>query len=1028
MSLIETLMISIGAEIGKSLLKIWLKERPLLEAAGSGLIDTLKSKTPDLLAARKAQRQFETLGDKIAKSLEPAFKDSGLKENSYNAVAYEATRAIAEANISSQLLADLNYNYVELLKHIKNIHPNGDRDFSEAETRLYNRVLSLAAQYIIDVAPNLPKYTSENFTQILQRLDDLMQNVERILEDLEKIRLTSEATNQSRKYIDFERDYRALIVRKFDRATLFGADVSRRLKRYQLSVAYVSLDVASTDLYQDDIQRIDVQEALSDSRRTAIIGEAGTGKTTLLYWLAVNSASNMFKGGLARRNTIPFIIELRRYKGKLPSPKEFLDKVASEIVDEMPKGWVQEVLRHGEALLLIDGLDEVPIHQRENVYEWLENILGSFDFVRVVFTSRPSSYEPGELNYLDFKECELIPMQYPQIKCFVEYWHEAVLGEEEVIAKNEIKKASNELLHKIQNKFPLRRLATNPLLCAMLCALHFERQMQLPADRSELYEACCSMLLERRDSEREIDCEHHPKLSYKQKRVLLDDLAYWMMKNRHVEVEKSLVISRFQKRLNNMFIDSEVLSDSIVSMLVERSGIIREPTPDSIDFIHRTFQEYMAASAASSEDDWGFLLGQASDDQWQETIILASGFSNKIKADKFVQDLLNKGKNDSSDKYKFDLLAFSCLETVVEISSEVRHEVEQRVNSLIPPKRRDELKPLAAAGELVVPYLVFCPTYSVQEATACLEVLRMIGTQSALLQASTYLKDKRLPVIQEIYEFLSLVTPEHVIESGLVEELLEFISESAQGDSVSIHGSVLNALSTISVERIKSVLPDAIAKLCLDFDDLHLDSDNDLDTDLPLVAQLPSLQELVISGNVISFQDLSSLKNLRSLDIRNFSFQEWPSFNPLYSLETLMVIRLSSEYSWPFLSELKYLPSIQSLSLLNVGEAEIENSLLYQISEVSSLEHIHFGLAGSQSGLPDLNPLGKGLYRLKILEISSIYQIENLFGLDELPNLEKIILNVQSKDMVPEETASQISFFCSNCIQEINEGWNPEKW
>jgi hypothetical protein len=660
-----------------------------------------------------------------------------------------------------------------------------------------------------------------------------METLERVLDGLEKLRLTSESIDQNRQYADFERDYRALIVRKYDRVNLFGADVSKRAKRYQLSIAYVSLEVANPNLYDDDddtnpdfydddddtVVRANVQEALSESWKTAIIGEAGTGKTTLLYWLAVNSAADTFEGSMDKwRNTVPFIIELRSYSDELPAPEIFLDKVAFEIADRMPKGWVHYILESGRAVLLIDGLDEVPEAQRENVYDWLENLWMSFKRVRIVFTSRPASYNWGELAELDFKEYEFAPMQTHQIECFINYWHQAVLGDEELSDKEKVENVSKKLLYKIRTSLPLTRLATNPLLCAMLCALHYERNMQLPADRSELYEACCSMLLERRDSEREIDTENHPKLSYKQKRVLLDDLAYWMMKNQHVNVEKWQVVPRVEQKLSNMQVTSGISGEMVVSFLVERSGVIREPIPGSINFIHRTFQEYMAASAASVEGDWGFLLDRASDDQWQETIILAAGCSNKKQADYFVKALLEKGEETSEKKHKFDLLAISCLETVTEISSDVRDRVEQRVNSLIPPKRRDELKPLAAAGELAIPYLKPKPQYTPQEAVACIQVLQMIGTPEAFIQALTYLKSKQTSVIEEIYNFLDFITPEEVAVNGS-NTLIEFIAESVNKNEVRIHGKILRALASVSFSDIGKAFSSVIKRLYLDYSD-----------------------------------------------------------------------------------------------------------------------------------------------------------------------------------------------------------------
>ncbi len=59
--------------------------------------------------------------------------------------------------------------------------------------------------------------------------------------------------------------------------------------------------------------------------------------------------------------------------------------------------------------------------------------------------------------------------------------------------------------------------------------------------------------------------------------------------------------------------------------LLERSGLIREPTPDRVDFIHRTFQDYLAGRAAVRADDIGALIAHAHNDQWRNVIVMAAG-------------------------------------------------------------------------------------------------------------------------------------------------------------------------------------------------------------------------------------------------------------------------------------------------------------------------------------------------------------------------------------------------------------------
>ena len=61
-----------------------------------------------------------------------------------------------------------------------------------------------------------------------------------------------------------------------------------------------------------------------------IFGRAGSGKTTVLQWIAVRAARSDFEGALTQLNGyIPFFVRLREYVGKaLPPPEEFVMGVA----------------------------------------------------------------------------------------------------------------------------------------------------------------------------------------------------------------------------------------------------------------------------------------------------------------------------------------------------------------------------------------------------------------------------------------------------------------------------------------------------------------------------------------------------------------------------------------------------------------------------------------------------------------------------------------------------------------------------
>ena len=82
MPLLETLALQVGPTIAKSILKLWLKDSGVASDVTSSLVDILKLKTTDAIAQRRAQRQFEEIGENVAESLLPVFEGTSLDEGS----------------------------------------------------------------------------------------------------------------------------------------------------------------------------------------------------------------------------------------------------------------------------------------------------------------------------------------------------------------------------------------------------------------------------------------------------------------------------------------------------------------------------------------------------------------------------------------------------------------------------------------------------------------------------------------------------------------------------------------------------------------------------------------------------------------------------------------------------------------------------------------------------------------------------------------------------------------------------------
>jgi predicted nucleic acid-binding protein len=789
------------------------------------------------------------------------------------------------------------------------------------------------------------------------------------------------------------------VARNLDVLQLIGADVSLLNRRYNLSVAYITLSVAQRSSFpslmavsssesdegnpSQEIVPADI--ALVSSHRLLIRGLAGSGKTTLLQWIAVRAATNSFEEQLADWNgCIPFYIRLRRYsQSRLPKPEEFIDFAASAIAGTMPEKWVYHVLRSGRAIVLVDGVDEVSASQREEVHTWLRDLVETYKDARFIVTSRPHAIEEGWMNHEAFNDAMLQEMELADIFLFINHWHEAIkqnlLTDEE---KKEVGPLAEHLKERVKQTRALRNLATNPLLCAMLCALNRERRQQLPVNRIELYEACCSLLLERREKESHIDLSDYPALNYGQKRRFLEDLAYWMTKENLSEAEKSIVDERLARKLANMpNIPADTTVKAVRKLLVERSGIIREPITDRIDFTHRTFQEFFAAQAAISATDIEQLVANAHNDQWREVIILAAGLApSQALCEQLIIGLIKRGDDEKEHRYQLHLIAVSCLETAIELGPEVKAEVEKRLSQLVPPKNLTDAKALAMAGDLAVPYLANDKYRRSSAMALCVRTLGLIHTDMALNALEGFADEKSIQVIEELFEAWDFFDKE-VYAQRVLSHILQWKDEMYLLHPPSL--SEVHYFMGITSLRLRLCRPvrdlDHLAHL-KQLESLTLERCDA--SDLSLLSNLTQLKSL----HLYYFPKLSDLSHLAQLtqltELTLFNCNQICSLSPLAGLTELKSLWLSGSDKVSDLSPLAGLTQLKSLSLYHLGQVS-------DLSPLANLTQLTELILNDCKQVSDLSPL-TNLTQLTKLDLSYYDQLPDLQVLKRLDKLQVI--------------------------------------
>ncbi|WP_164745254.1 NACHT domain-containing protein [Georgenia faecalis] len=753
--MLEGILIDLGSSVARQIFEVKAREK----LRSGSIQDFLVKRGHTILDSRKAERQFDEIAETVAQRL-AVF----LESEAPRVPEYEISAALAgvkdsfnDAEVDYQALLDVDLDASLLEGRIKSAAAErvAAMGLSDIGQTLYGHTLRECCNYVTDVALQVPDLHGKAFRELLQRGTELAKMVSEVLDRMP----TAESSERQDLDAQFELQYRRQLARKLDELQLFGLTVSENIQRYRLTVAYISLslevaaettDSTSKAVELDDGSR-DPEAVVLEQPRLVIRGDAGSGKTTLLQWLAVTSARGALGSGEAESaNITPFFLQLRRYVGApLPAPSDFLAFTTPALSDAMPDGWAARQLRAGNGLLLIDGLDELPASERQAVADWISDLRATYPGCRFVVSSRPSGLSRTWAAALGFTEAELLPMSGPDISSFIEHWHAAAAssvsdgGELRALAEYE-----RNLKALIQGTPPLRSLATSPLMCAMLCALHRDRRTQIPSDRVELYRVALETLLDRRDIERRVAVVDF-ELSLPQKLVLLQDVAYWFLLNDQSDAAREDVVHRIALRLASLRKVKASAAD-VFDYLLQRSGLLREPIVGRIDFLHRTFQEYLGALESVAQNNIAFLVDKASDDQWREVIVLACGLATSTQRTQMLRGLLERGDTDTGSRHVMHLMAVACLETAVDIDRDIERRVRAAMLGLVPPASMSDARAIASAGELAVPALRSHRRALAGETAACVRALALIGGESALAAIEQYAGDRRKTVFREL--------------------------------------------------------------------------------------------------------------------------------------------------------------------------------------------------------------------------------------------------------------------------------------
>lgn len=455
---------------------------------------------------------------------------------------------------------------------------------------------------------------------------------------------------------------------------------------------YIPLETVAEGTTDNDNKAIrsNPLEYVEKGRRTVILGDPGTGKSTLLHFLALSGISQKLQQryAAAKDDRLALIVTLRRYADALKTNINIpiIDYISDTIkadfsIPDFSSDFIRFHLEVGRVILLFDGIDELPdLSYKALLRERVQSIVTSYPGNTAIVTSRIAGYD-AEARFsgvCDFEHRQMAPLREPEMRRFAQDWH-AARTENEKDRERYVAELMR-ILTDVENQ-PIRELARNPLLLTIMVLVHRIDAM-LPDERVVLYQKCVETLVvswQARKAQLETRRPGKDRTDQQNLRRLAA-IAQWMHEQADSgDAERRAVVSRADlvvmlcdhirkvERCRDEDYKIESDAEQFLQFVRERAGLLIEVGTDLYSFIHLTFQEYLTAYHITVLSEvggdafiWEKLRPLITNPRWREVIrLLVAERKSEESKRTLTGHILNAGKcaQSSSDRSAIAALA-----------------------------------------------------------------------------------------------------------------------------------------------------------------------------------------------------------------------------------------------------------------------------------------------------------------------------------------------------------------------------------
>jgi len=402
-----------------------------------------------------------------------------------------------------------------------------------------------------------------------------------------------------------------------------------------------TIDVSTTT---SRMRRLPLNEWIGEAQRLVVLGDAGSGKSTLMRVIALDLLRDQTRfPELAARwgRHLPVYIPFAQWSaqvtrtGGVVGIKEVVRRSIQQLLTGSLADLIDQAIEDDRVLLLVDGLDEWSDEQAaRTTLNVLVTTVEAHD-VPVVVSGRPRGLEKIGSLPATWRRGMVAPLSVAQqtriaSRWFLRFSSDHSLGD----GTSDANLRTSRFMAELARDTNLAVLSTTPLLLIGLVTLALRGQI-LPRTRGDVYDQLVRVLLEVHPNSRataagDTEQRFRHATDPDQRRAAIARLAF-AIRDQAGGAGMALPAARdtlqtFLASPSSFALDNSSATRAAIEILSvnsETQGLIVEKGPGEVGFVHASFEEYLGAEHIGGwpfEEITAFVRSHAGEARWRNVI------------------------------------------------------------------------------------------------------------------------------------------------------------------------------------------------------------------------------------------------------------------------------------------------------------------------------------------------------------------------------------------------------------------------